>query len=79
MMGETINNIIGYTFNPKNQNLASGGSSGGEGALIGLKGSQLTSERILVAVLEYQLDLMAYMELDHHMGGCLTKEWLIVW
>ncbi len=39
MMGETINNIIGYTFNPKNRNLASGGSSGG--ALIGLKGSPI--------------------------------------
>jgi amidase len=41
MMGETINNIIGYTLNPKNRNLAAGGSSGGEGALIGLKGSPI--------------------------------------
>ncbi|KAI9762415.1 MAG: Acetamidase [Chaenotheca gracillima] len=41
MCGETTNNIIGYTFNPKNRNLAAGGSSGGEGALIGLKGSPL--------------------------------------
>lgn len=39
MCGETINNIIGYTQNPKNRNLSSGGSSGGEGALIGLRGS----------------------------------------
>ncbi|KAG0651309.1 Acetamidase [Hyphodiscus hymeniophilus] len=39
MAGETVNNIIGYTYNPKNRNLASGGSSGGEGALIGLRGS----------------------------------------
>ncbi|KAE9380775.1 putative general amidase GmdA [Stipitochalara longipes BDJ] len=39
MAGETINNIIGYTWNPKNRHLATGGSSGGEGALIGLKGS----------------------------------------
>lgn len=39
MSGETINNIIGYTQNPKNRNLSSGGSSGGEGALISLKGS----------------------------------------
>ena len=39
MSGETVNNIIGYTWNPKNRNLCSGGSSGGEGALIGLKGS----------------------------------------
>ena len=41
MSGETVNNIIpnGYTWNPKNRNLSAGGSSGGEGALIGLKGS----------------------------------------
>ena len=39
MSGETVNNIIGYTFNPKNRNLSSGGSSGGEGALIGIRGS----------------------------------------
>ncbi|KAE7996952.1 hypothetical protein FH972_001628 [Carpinus fangiana] len=41
MSGETINNIIGYVWNPKNRNLSAGGSSGGEGALIGLKGSPL--------------------------------------
>lgn len=41
MAGETVNNIIGYTRNPKNRNLSSGGSSGGEGALIGLRGSPL--------------------------------------
>ncbi|MCJ1262208.1 Acetamidase [Lobaria immixta] len=39
MAGETVNNIIGYTTNPRNRNLSSGGSSGGEGALIGLRGS----------------------------------------
>lgn len=39
MCGETINNVIGYTQNPKNRNLSCGGSSGGEGALIGLRGS----------------------------------------
>lgn len=39
MAGETVNNIIGYTKNPRNRLLSSGGSSGGEGALIGLKGS----------------------------------------
>lgn len=39
MAGETVNNIIGYTYNPKNRFLSSGGSSGGEGALIALRGS----------------------------------------
>jgi amidase len=38
MSGETINNIIGYTLNPKNRHLTAGGSSGGEGALIGIRG-----------------------------------------
>ena len=39
MSGETNNNILGYTTNPKNRNLSCGGSSGGEGALISLRGS----------------------------------------
>ena len=38
MSGETVNNIIGYTLNPKNRHLTAGGSSGGEGALIGIRG-----------------------------------------
>ncbi|KAL2212795.1 acetamidase [Sarocladium strictum] len=41
MTGETINNIIGYVPNPKNRLLTAGGSSGGEGALLGLRGSCL--------------------------------------
>ena len=41
MTAETVNNIIGWMTNPKNRHLSSGGSSGGEGALIGLKGSPL--------------------------------------
>lgn len=39
MAGETTNHIIGYTTNPKNRLLSAGGSSGGEGALIGARGS----------------------------------------
>ncbi|KAL9000707.1 MAG: hypothetical protein Q9169_000743 [Polycauliona sp. 2 TL-2023] len=39
MAGETVNNIIGYTWNPRNRNLSCGGSSGGEGALLSLRGS----------------------------------------
>lgn len=41
MCGETTNNIIDYCWNPTNRNLSCGGSSGGEGALISLKGSPL--------------------------------------
>jgi amidase len=41
MAGETNNNIVGYTLNPKNRFLSAGGSSGGEGALLGFKASPL--------------------------------------
>jgi amidase len=39
MCGETSNNIVGYCWNPRNRLLSAGGSSGGEGALIALRGS----------------------------------------
>ncbi|KAK4545429.1 hypothetical protein LTR36_002779 [Oleoguttula mirabilis] len=38
---ETSNNLYGVTLNPHNTRLTSGGSSGGEGALLGLRGSCL--------------------------------------
>ena len=38
---ETSNNLYGVTVNPYNRDLTPGGSSGGEGALIGLRGSCL--------------------------------------
>ncbi|KAI0341997.1 general amidase [Trametopsis cervina] len=41
MWPETYNKIYGRTLNPHNRALTSGGSSGGEGALVGLKGSPL--------------------------------------
>ncbi|KAI0012464.1 amidase [Xylariaceae sp. FL0662B] len=38
---ETSNNLYGVTTNPYNTTLSAGGSSGGEGALLGLRGSVL--------------------------------------
>ena len=38
---ETSSNLYGVTVNPYNRSLTSGGSSGGEGALLGLRGSCL--------------------------------------
>ncbi|KAK5167344.1 uncharacterized protein LTR77_007043 [Saxophila tyrrhenica] len=41
MIAETVNNCYGRTTNPLNRNLTSGGSSGGESALIAMRGSPL--------------------------------------
>jgi len=38
MMPESYNNVWGYTSNPFNRSASSGGSSGGESALLALKG-----------------------------------------
>lgn len=38
MVCETVNNIIGRTVNPRNKNWSCGGSSGGEGAMVGIRG-----------------------------------------
>jgi amidase len=41
MIAETVNNVFGRTLNPLNRKLTSGGSSGGESALIAFGGSPL--------------------------------------
>ncbi|KKZ60694.1 hypothetical protein EMCG_04621 [[Emmonsia] crescens] len=41
MIAETVNNVFGRTMNPRNRLLTSGGSSGGESALIAFGGSPL--------------------------------------
>ncbi|KAF8852416.1 amidase [Acephala macrosclerotiorum] len=39
MMGESVNNVFGRTRNPRNRDLTTGGSSGGESALVSFRGS----------------------------------------
>ncbi|CAF1563120.1 unnamed protein product [Rotaria sp. Silwood1] len=39
MMGEVRSNLLGITINPLNRDFSCGGSSGGEGSLIAMKGS----------------------------------------
>ncbi|KAL3473699.1 amidase signature domain-containing protein [Aspergillus californicus] len=41
MIAESVNNVFGRTVNPKNRKLTSGGSSGGESALIAFGGSRI--------------------------------------
>jgi amidase len=38
MCCETVNNVVGRTVNPRNKKLSPGGSSGGEGAMLALRG-----------------------------------------
>lgn len=38
---DSVNNLYGRTVNPYNKLLCSGGSSGGEGAIVAMKGSPL--------------------------------------
>ena len=39
MVCEAINNVFGRTNNPRNKNWSCGGSTGGEGALVGARAS----------------------------------------
>ncbi|KAH8901354.1 acetamidase [Thozetella sp. PMI_491] len=41
MIAESVNNVFGRTLNPRNRKTTSGGSSGGESALIVMKGSPI--------------------------------------
>jgi amidase len=41
MTGDSDNNVFGRTLNPRNKNLTAGGSTGGEGVLLALRGSIL--------------------------------------
>jgi amidase len=41
MTGDSDNNVFGRTLNPRNKSLTAGGSTGGEGALLALRGSIL--------------------------------------
>jgi amidase len=41
MMAESMNHVFGITTNPRNRLLSAGGSSGGEAALIAMRGSPL--------------------------------------
>lgn len=52
MIGDTDNHVFGRTWNPCDRTRSPGGSSGGEGALIALKGSILGVVRALALPFE---------------------------
>lgn len=94
MVCETVNNIIGRTVNPRNKNWSCGGSSGGEGAIVGFRGGiigvgtdigELTdgfSERVLMRKVDRfaSLRLSTFCtELDLVMGDCRMGRWRIAW
>ena len=74
MTGETANHIIGYTHNPKNRLLSAGGSSGGEGSLIALRGSPVGIASDLEGAFVFPLRSTESMESDHRLDAYPMKE-----
>jgi amidase len=54
MQAESVNNTFGRTVNPQNRKVTSGGSSGGESALIAFGGSPLGIGTDIVSLKEQQ-------------------------
>lgn len=79
MSGETVNNIIGYTWNPKNRNLSSGGSSGGEGALIGAGGSPVGFGTDIGGSIRIPAAFNGLYAFGPLLAGFLTRAWQIQW
>lgn len=78
---ETISTIYGTTVNPFNRHLTAGGSSGGEGALLGLRGSILVNEPALylrfIADINRALEVIlvaAFVVQQHTTGFTLSSE-----
>jgi len=64
MVCETVNNVIGRTLNPRNKNWSCGGSSGGEGAMVGFRGGIIgvgTDIGMLPYVLEHSIRHLTYL------------------
>lgn len=66
---ETSSNIYGTTLNPHNLSLTPGGSSGGEAALVALRGSVLV--RSLFHVTSHVVKILINSE------GCWRRQWRI--
>ncbi|CAE6480263.1 unnamed protein product [Rhizoctonia solani] len=64
---ETSSNVYGYTTNPHNRNLSSGGSSGGEGALIGARASLLGVGTDILG------SIVSLRRLDVGLGHCCSR------
>jgi amidase len=54
MQAESVNNVFGRTVNPMNRKVTSGGSSGGESALIAFGGSPLGVGTDIVSLIHNQ-------------------------
>lgn len=74
MAGETANNIIGYTWNPKTRRLSSRGSPGGEGARIALRGSPAGFGLTLEEVYGFRLLSMVFSVSIYPREECRMKE-----
>lgn len=68
---ETESNVYGLTVNPYNRNLTPGGSSGGEAAMLGMRGSILVSRQGLNVA---QLCHVQFSNPDVVLG-CWRRHW----
>ncbi|KAK4989766.1 hypothetical protein LTR66_006968 [Elasticomyces elasticus] len=73
MIAETVNNVFGRTTNPLNRNLTSGGSSGGESALIAFGGSVLGVGTDIVGSLRIPASLTGIFALRPSFGRFPTR------
>jgi hypothetical protein len=62
MTGDSDNNVFGRTLNPRNELLTAGGSTGGEGALLALRGAFSELGRISVAAFVSHQSAMESMD-----------------
>lgn len=67
---ETSSNIYGRTVNPYNRDLTCGGSSGGEAALIGMRGSVL----VCIILSFYRAVAEYYRALAEILGGVFAVQ-----
>jgi Asp-tRNA(Asn)/Glu-tRNA(Gln) amidotransferase A subunit family amidase len=67
MTADTDNPLFGRTLNPNNPSLTAGGSTGGEGALIALRGSLLGAGTDMVS---------SQHQVEHHSLERLLREGL---
>ena len=74
---ETDSNLYGLTTNPYNGDLSAGGSSGGEGALIGLRGSCLGIGTDVGGIMIFRDGFSVWLKHDRKYPQPSRKQWAL--